>query len=316
MSLLTRYLTKARQAALETRVTPNGFRLQDVIRSGLRHPDSSVGVYAPDYQSYDVFRELFDPILQSFQAPSLTPRTDLACLNPAAVVSTRIRMARNLAGYVFPARMSRPERLSVQKKVAHACRRLTPDFQGSVVRLQDVPQSQLDAMIANCLAFGPDDKYMAAAGIHADWPVGRSVFHAQQRQLSVWINEEDHLRIAVVMPGMCLSACHLAIGLVMSRLADRLDFCTDAKLGYLTSCPSNVGSGMRASYRVNLHLDGSQAAHLQRLESAGVVQIRGVAGEHAAWTSGIVDVSFRNRVGISETQMLSDMAMLCGKPES
>ena len=312
MSLLTRYLTDAHQAALSKRATSNGVRLDDVIRSGLRYPDSSIGVYAPDAQSYDVFRELFEPILENFQAPCLSDRSDLACLNPAAVVSTRIRIARNLAGHLFPAGMSRLERLAVEEKIMHACRKLVPDFEGTIMQLKDIPAQQLDAMISSQHAFGREDKYMAAAGIHADWPHGRSVFNAQtkQQQLSVWINEEDHLRVAVVMLGACAPACYQVMACVMAILSAHLDFCVDAHHGFLTSCPSNVGAAMRVSYRLDLQSDASQEPLLQRLESAGLVQVRGVAGEHAARTGGLVDVSFRNRVGISEAQMLQGMGRL------
>ncbi len=310
MPLFTRYLTDAHRAALSKRVTSNGVRLDDVVRSGLRYPDSSIGVYAPDSQSYAVFRELFEPILENFQAPVLTHRSDLACLNPAAVVSTRIRMARNLAGHQFAAGLSRSERLTVEEKIAHACRRLAPEFEGTITQLADIPAQELDAMISSRLAFGPDDKYMAAAGIHADWPFGRSVFNTQEKQLSVWINEEDHLRVAVVMTGACVSACYQVMACVMAILAAHLDFCEDAQHGYLTSCPSNVGCAMRASYRVDVPLDASQEPLLQRLEAAGVIQVRGAAGEHSPRTGGLVDVSFRNRVGMSEGHMLRDMDRL------
>ncbi|MES2909903.1 MAG: hypothetical protein V4718_00855 [Pseudomonadota bacterium] len=314
MSLLTRYLTDAHGAELSKRVTPKGGRLEDVIRSGLCHPESTIGVYAPDVESYGVFSELFDPILESFQAPSLGHRTDLACVNPAAVVSTRIRVARNLAGHAFPAGMSRAERLSVEEKITRACGSLAPDFEGATVQLGDIPAHNLAAMMSKRMAFGPDDKYMAAAGIHDDWPLGRSVFNTRNQQLSIWINEEDHLRVAVVLPGACVPACHEAINAVMSLLAAQLDFCEDAQLGYLTSCPSNVGSAMRVSFRVDLRLDASQQAALEQLEAAGLIEIRSTEGEHSPRTGGLVDVSFRNRVGISAAQMLRGMGMLLRAP--
>ena len=100
----------------------------------------------------------------------------------------------------------------------------------------------------------------------------------------------------------------------MFRMAAQLDFCVDAQRGYLTSCPSNAGSGMRVSYKVDLRLDDSQEARLEQLESAGILQMRGAEGEHSPRTGGTVDVSFRNRFGISDTHMLRDMAMLCANP--
>lgn len=313
MSLLTRYLDDALRTELSGRVTSGGVRLEDVIRSGLSHPDSSIGVYAPDFHSYEVFRELFGPILQNFQAPLPATRNDLACLNPAAVVSTRIRVARNLAGHAFTAGMSRSERLTVEAKIARACDALEPEFRGWIRKLGDIPPHRLDTMISRNMAFGPEDKYMAAAEIHADWPIGRSVYITRKKQLSVWINEEDHLRVSLVMPGACGFACSEAMSLVMSRLAAHLDFCTDSQLGYLTSCPSNAGSAMRMSYMVDVGLDTSLEPALERLESAGLIQIRGAAGEHSPRSGGLIDVSFRNRVGVSEMQILQDMVGLVAK---
>ncbi|MES2978900.1 MAG: hypothetical protein V4731_10790 [Pseudomonadota bacterium] len=310
MSLLSRFLDEALRATLSTRVTPGGIRLEDVIRSGTRHPDSSVGVYAPDAQSYQTFRELFAPILQAFQAPKPCHQDELACLNPAAVVSTRVRVARNLAEHAFTAGMARFERVKVEEKIVRACAELAKVFPGTVVKLSDVSASRLDTMVAERRAFGSYDKYMAAADIHADWPIGRSVFNSQKGELSVWINEEDHLRVAVVMPGPCIDACAAAMDRVMAILAAHLEFCVDAQIGHLTSCPSNVGSAMRASYWVNLHADPSQELLLSRLESAGFLQIRGPAGEHSPRAGGLVDVSFRNRVGSTESRLLQDMKRL------
>ena len=165
-------------------------------------------------------------------------------------------------------------------------------------------------MIANRQSFGPNDKYLAAAGVHHDWPVGRSVFCTPQGQVPAWINEEDHLRVAVVMPGACPAACHQTMRSVMAHLATQLDFCTDTQLGYLTSCPSNVGSGMRVSYMVDTRHDAAQTGFLERLAASGVIQIRGAKGEHSTRSGGLSDVSFRQRVGLSETQMLQEFEAL------
>ena len=310
MSLLSRYLTDALKAQLSQRVTPNGYRLEDVIRSGVRHADSRIGIYAPDFESYDVFRELFGPIVENFRAPHPGHLTDLAYINPAAVVSTRIRVARNLAGHAFPSVMSRPQRLAVEQAITHACKTLAPDFEGTVTPLAHLTQAALDDMVSKRQAFGPDDKYMAAAGIHDDWPLGRSVFNTHTRQLSVWVNEEDHLRVAVVMPGACVAACQEAMDFVMSRMAASLDFCSDAELGYLTSCPSNVGTGLRASYRVLRNPEATLTTALERLAEAGLIQLRSPSGEHAEQRGELVDVGLRRRVGLSGRDTLESMKAL------
>lgn len=308
-----RHLSTALRVALSGKTTSGGFRLDDVIRSGLANPDSAVGVYAQDAQSYSVFRELFGPILQDLQPAPRDIAEPLDRLHVASVISTRVRVARNLAGHTFPAGMSRLERLDVQEKIASACQSLTPDFEGRVWALQGLTHHQLEVMIANRQAFGPDDKYLAAAGVHNDWPIGRSVFCTPQGQVSAWINEEDHLRVAVVMPGACPDACHQTMRTVMARLATQLDFCTDAQLGYLTSCPSNVGTGLRVSYMVDLRYNAAQTAFLERLAGTGLLQIRGATGEHSPRSGGLAEVSFRHRVGMSETQTLQNMEALLAR---
>ena len=310
MSLLQRHLSNALRLALAGKTTAGGFGLDDVIRSGLMNPDSSVGVYAPDAQSYSTFRELFGPILQDLQPAPRDTAEPSHGLHVASVISTRVRVARNLAGHTFPAGMSRVERLDVQEKIASACQFLALHFEGRVWQLQGLPNHQLDTMIASRQAFGPDDKYLAAAGVHNDWPIGRSVFCTPQGQVSVWINEEDHLRVAVVMPGACPAACHQTMRSVMAHLATQLDFCTDTQLGYLTSCPSNVGSGMRVSYMMDTRHDAAQTALLERLAAIGLIQIRGAKGEHSSRSGGLSDVSFRQRVGLSETHMLQEFEAL------
>ncbi len=313
MSLLTRYLTDALKAQLSQRVTPNGYRLEDVTRSGVRHADSHIGIYAPDFESYDIFRELFGPIVENFKAPAPAHHTDLAYIDPAAVVSTRIRVARNLTGHAFPSVMSRQQRLAVEEAITQACKTLAPDFEGTVTPLGHLPQAALNDMVSKRQAFGPDDKYMAAAGIHDDWPLGRSVFNTHAGHLSIWINEEDHLRVAVVMPGACVAACQEAMTFVMSRLAASLDFCSDAEFGYLTSCPSNVGTGLRASYRIDKSLKAPQTGTLERLEAAGYLQLRSPSGEHAAQGGELVDVGLRRRVGLSGRDTLEGMKALLSR---
>ena len=311
MSLLTRFLSESLRVQLSKRMTSSGVCLDDVIRSGLLNPDSSVGVYAPDHESYEVFRELFDPILQDFQASPCAQPGESGRLNPSTIVSTRVRYARNLAGHPFPAWMSKSERLGVEEQIERACRLLPSDFQGELTRLQAMPDHRIESMVSRGHAFGADDKYLAAAGVYEDWPIGRSVFNSHNGKLSIWINEEDHLRVAIIMPGACLSECHQMLCSVMSQLALNLEFCVDDRLGCVTSCPSNVGTAFRASFLVDMGSVASQTPPLEQLAAAGVIQIRGSDGEHSARSRGLADVSFRNRIGISELKMLRRMEMLC-----
>lgn len=105
-SQLARHLTPARFEALREARTPGGFGLADLCASGLANPDSSVGLYAGDAASFEVFAPLLDPVLEDLGAGAVVAEpAPLGDLGPE-VVSTRVRAARNLAAHPFPAAQS------------------------------------------------------------------------------------------------------------------------------------------------------------------------------------------------------------------
>lgn len=309
MSLLAHHLSPALRLGLSGRVTPNGVRLEDVIRSGLANTDSVIGVYAPDADSYTVFRELFAPIILALQgvASANEPRAqDSALLTPAQVISTRVRYARNLSKRVFPAWLSSAERAQVEAEICAACAALPLVFRGHCARLGE-PDTH---WAGSRRAFHSEDRFLAAAGMYADWPHGRSVFQSDDGVVSVWINEEDHLRIAVVTPGASLALAYRTLTAVTALLAARLDFCVDEHLGYLTSCPSNLGTGMRPSLLVDLSADAAQESAVLRLAAQGGIELRGSTGEHSARHSAMTEISVPQRVGRSDVQMLDALQTL------
>lgn len=129
-SLLKKHLTKTLFDALKTRATIWGSILTDVIQSGLANPDSSVGIYAPDPKAYDVFAELFDPVIEEyhvdFKPDDVHPDPDwgepekLGNLDPTGrhVVSTRIRCVRSIKGYPFNPAMNEIHYYKLEQKVS------------------------------------------------------------------------------------------------------------------------------------------------------------------------------------------------------
>lgn len=128
-SLLKKYLSRDVFDRLKDRRTSYGSGLEDVIQSGLANPDSGIGAYAPDPESYSVFRELFDPIIQDYHAgfgeDDVHPELDwgdpdtLGNLDPTGkyVVSTRVRCGRSLKGYPFNPTMTEAHYRQIQTKV-------------------------------------------------------------------------------------------------------------------------------------------------------------------------------------------------------
>lgn len=107
-------------------------------------------------------------------------------------------------------------------------------------------------MIDNHLIFKGEDKYLETAGIQGDWPAGRGAYISDAKNFMVWINEEDHLRIIYLSEGANFNEIYEKWSEALYLLESNLKFAHDPKLGYLTSCPTNIGTAMRASVHLQL----------------------------------------------------------------
>ena len=210
-----------------------------------------------------MFRELFDPIIADYHAiepgtvrhgvdprkayadPLDDPSNQLKPLDPDGVVvlSSRIRLARNLCGYNLPPHMSRREREAVEAEVVRACRALPWPLRGACLRLAELDETERADLERRHLLFHGRDRYMQVAGITADWPLGRGVFLAANCEVMVWVNEEDHLRVIALCSGGNLARTHDLVRAAMQSLERVLWFSWSDRLGYITNCPTNLGTG-------------------------------------------------------------------------
>ena len=148
---------------------------------------------------------------------------------------------------------------------------------------------------------------MEAAGINRGWPDSRGIFVSKDEKFAVWINEEDHLRIISMDRGGDIVGTYDRLSRALSFLEKRLTFARDPNLGYLTSCPSNLGTGMRAGVHIRLP---NYQTHQERLHATAEeynLQIRGSHGEKTEVLDGIVDISNRQRLGITEKQCIETL---------
>ena len=108
-------------------------------------------------------------------------------------------------------------------------------------------------MIENNLLFNIEgDRFLQAAGVTRDWPSGRGVFMNRAKTFLVWINEEDHLRIISMEPGADVASVFERLTRGAAFLEKFITFNRNDHLGYITSCPSNLGTGLRASVHIKL----------------------------------------------------------------
>merc|ERR1712065_84016 len=102
-------------------------------------------------------------------------------------------------------------------------------------------------LIEDHFLFKEGDKYLASAGINQFWPDGRGIFHNKDKTFLVWVNEEDQLRIISMEQGGNIKSIFNRLQKAVDAIGKKLQFAYDEKFGYVSSCPTNLGSGERAS---------------------------------------------------------------------
>jgi len=123
----------------------------------------------------------------------------------------------------------------------------------------------------------------------------------------VWVNEEDQLRIISMQKGADIKAVFDRLCRAAAHIETVCKFAHDEHLGYITSCPTNLGTALRASVHIKLPKLMKNKAKFQEIADKYYVQIRGIHGEHTETDDGTFDISNRRRLGRSEAALVQDM---------
>lgn len=314
--LVKKHLSQKIYNTLEHQKTDTGFTLARAIKSGLKNLDSTMGIYAGDAQSYHTFSLIFDPVISEYHgfSKNLRHKSDIGQLNLPVldpegkyIKSTRIRIARNLKGFNFPCHINLSRRRELEKKIITALTCLKDDLKGNYYSLEHAGEKESNQLKAKKLWFQKGDRFQDAAGINSDFPKGRGVYLSFDKQFIVWINEEDHLRIISLEKASDISSVYNRVCRALMALNNSLDFAWDETYGYLTSCPTNIGTSMRAGVHIQLKKLELKKELLFKLTRAFNLQIRGTCGEKTDIENSIFDISNRQRLGISESKIIRNL---------
>ena len=209
------------------------------------------------------------------------------------VMSSRVRLARNIKGAAFPGWAKKPERVKVLELIRPAVESL-PEMKDSFSEAMD-NLSNLDKQILV-------ERHLISRE-HAAKSAGSGLVLNREETFSVMINEEDHLRMQALRPGLQIRQAWEAINHVDSELEQKLDFAFNTDLGYLTACPTNLGTGIRVS--AMLHLPGLVLSEqinpiIQSVNKLGLA-VRGLYGEGTEALGNVFQVSNQMTLGESET---------------
>ena len=216
--------------------------------------------------------------------------------NDRIVMSSRVRLARNLRDFAFPGWAKKPERVKILEAILPAVSAL-PDMSDSFAEAMD----NLTALDKQVLV----ERHLISRE-HAAKNVGSGLVLNREESFCVMINEEDHLRMQALRPGFQIREAWNAIDRLDSALEKKLNYAFDNELGYLTACPTNLGTGIRVS--AMLHLPGLVLAEqinpiIQSVNKLGLA-VRGLYGEGTEALGNIFQVSNQMTLGESETAIV------------
>lgn len=213
------------------------------------------------------------------------------------VVSSRVRLARNLSSLPFSNRMNSEMLETLKDKVKDAVNDLNLNLK--FIEMDNVPQLEIDAMVERHV-ISPD---------FAKNSKGRAIAISDDETVSIMIGEEDHLRIQVISAGLTLKEAYETADKLDSELNSRLAFAYDSELGFLTECPTNIGTGLRASVMLHLPLleaSGEISGIYDAVAKIGLT-IRGIYGEGSDSAASLYQVSNQITLGISESAAIENL---------
>ena len=327
---------------LKDKVTSSGVTLAQCMKTGVDNPGhphiKTVGLVAGDEDSYKTFYDLFEPVTSARHggiAPDFVQPTDMDLtklkdtdIDPynKYVLTSRVRTGRSVRTFKLPPTISFSERRALEKLVTGALLNMGGDLKGDYFPLHGSksyppkPNGMSEAQEKQLRATGnlfqePDSTLLLASGMGRHWPDARGIFANDNKNLFVWLNEEDHLRI-VSMQGdrgkvtkegkqikevfaRFIRACDEVQGVLKANGAD---FMHSDHYGWILTCPSNLGTGLRAGCMVMLPLVSSRPDFKKVLGSMRL-QARGTGGVDSASSGGTWDISNADRIGKGEVQL-------------
>jgi len=310
-------------------------RLIKICKSGIENPGSEMGCYAMNPTDYDDFYPFFKAALGKYHKVNLDEKKhvnnwslegveglpadgslDVSKFGMAAL-SMRIRTARNLKKFPLAGAMTQEDRVNMELSMQPVFEELikNPEFGGEYVSLTPghkchISDERYNELVKAHIMFKDmsADSFLMDAGIACHWPHGRGCYFSSDKGFIIWVGEEDHLRIMAMKKSTKINdvfdrlkaAIDVVEKLIPGGCAKSQDF------GVITSCPTNMGTGMRASVHVplpNLTKDGTDTK-AKEICAPFNLGVRGLGGEHTPiGADGTVDISPKGRFCISEAEI-------------
>jgi len=305
----------------------------DKARLGPDWNVGKVGVLFGDAECVSLFSELMDPVIRARHGEPNLPHPppnldgsqllDHEAIDDAYVISTRVRTGRSISGFPLPPSIGANQRRELEGIVTKALSTLEGELKGDYYPLAGsntydpkpggIDKATEERLVKDHFLFQePDEPMLLSWRMERDWPQARGIYHNEEKTALVWVNEEDHLRIISMQKGKNVRAVFDRFGNLVKAVEGA---CKEVgrgleiseKYGNILSCPSNCGTGLRASMMIKIPL-ASKQENFKPWLAERKLQARGSGGfASKAADDGIRDVSNVDRMGKDEVTLVNEM---------
>lgn len=222
------------------------------------------------------------------------------------VLSTRIRLARNLSGLPFPYKMTPQMRNDLNAKIKDIIKNSDSPLLSTLkyINMADVPELKVKAMVERHI-------------ISPEFATSKNtaIILSSDESISIMVGEEDHIRIQVILAGLQLEKAYKIADEIDRELHKSLNFAFDNDLGFLTECPTNLGTGLRASVMMHLPLLESTGRLGNLCENIGKIgfTVRGIYGEGSKSRASLYQISNQITLGISEENAIQNLSLIANQ---
>ena len=309
-----------------------GCRLEDIAAKGLLDVNNGnwkkkrkLGIRVCSKEDYG---NTFGPVMEKliiwyhkldsdFKNFSDLNYNSVSALNPdpdgTYIMSARVRVARNIKDMPFRKVQDLKSTLETEKLISSALSSLDGKLSGTYYPIKSLSEEDIKNLVETNLLFTDMKKSetFIVSGIAKDFtPEGSGIFYNQDKTFTAWINEEDHLRLISIKKGSDMKATFQTLVESINKLSKNLSFEKHDRYGYLASCPSNIGTGLRASFLINLPKLSKDKKKLEELASKYSLDIRGHYGEEDNNPdSCIFDISNSIRIGETEVDLINNLIL-------
>jgi creatine kinase len=337
--MLKDFLTKEMYDKYKDQKTSLGVTLDKCIKGGVdtakieKWNVGKVGFLFGDAECVKMFEDLVKPIMLARHGnptlphpkPNLdgTQLVDHSGIDDDYVISTRVRTGRSISGFPLPPSISHDQRVELENIVTGALQHLEGELKGDYYPLAGsttyapkptgIDKDTEKRLVEDHFLFQePDEPMLLSWRMERDWPQARGIYHNENKTALVWVNEEDHLRVISMQKGKDIRAVFDRFANLVKAVEGACEkvgrkLVVDETYGNILSCPSNCGTGLRASMMIKIP-NASKHPDFKKWCADRKLQARGSGGfASEAKDDGIRDVSNVDRMGKDEVTLVNEM---------